>query len=53
MCDFMLSGGFGMKVLMENFQLPITATTEQKMISANVFSMLNEAWDRFKRENGL
>jgi len=34
-------------------QLPPTATTEQVMISGAVFSTLNEAWDRFKRENGL
>ena len=34
-------------------QLPQSATTEQKMISANVFTALNEAWDAFKRENGL
>ncbi|KAK6429275.1 auxilin-like clathrin-binding protein required for normal clathrin function [Oleoguttula sp. CCFEE 5521] len=30
-----------------------TATTEQRMISAAVFSTLNEAWDKFKRDNGL
>ncbi|KAF2260605.1 hypothetical protein CC78DRAFT_501358 [Lojkania enalia] len=30
-----------------------TATTEQRMISASVFSTLNEAWDKFKAENGL
>ncbi|KAF2202622.1 hypothetical protein GQ43DRAFT_479746 [Delitschia confertaspora ATCC 74209] len=30
-----------------------TATTEQRMISAAVFSTLNEAWDKFKNENGL
>ncbi|KAF2113559.1 hypothetical protein BDV96DRAFT_578033 [Lophiotrema nucula] len=30
-----------------------TATTEQRMISAAVFSTLNEAWDKFKTENGL
>lgn len=29
------------------------ATTEQKMISKEVFSLLNEAWDKFKAENGL
>ncbi|KAL0640361.1 auxilin-like clathrin-binding protein required for normal clathrin function [Maublancomyces gigas] len=29
------------------------ATTEQKMISAAVFSLLNEAWDKFKAENRL
>lgn len=34
-------------------QLPTTATTEQKMISAAVFATLNEAWERFKHENGL
>ncbi|KAL8724110.1 MAG: hypothetical protein Q9181_006978 [Wetmoreana brouardii] len=34
-------------------KLPTAATTEQKMISAAVFATLNEAWDGFKRENGL
>ncbi|MCJ1473614.1 hypothetical protein MMC13_002265 [Lambiella insularis] len=34
-------------------KLPPGATTEQMMISGAVFSALNEAWDRFKRENGL
>lgn len=34
-------------------QLPQTATTEQKMIAGAVFSTLNEAWDKFKTENGL
>ncbi|KAF4556620.1 UBA/TS-N domain-containing protein [Elsinoe fawcettii] len=29
------------------------ATTEQRMISGSVFSTLNEAWDKFKAENGL
>jgi len=29
------------------------ATTEQKMISAAVFSLLNNSWDGFKTENGL
>ncbi|KAF1832184.1 hypothetical protein BDW02DRAFT_649365 [Decorospora gaudefroyi] len=29
------------------------ATTEQKMISAAVFATLNEAWDKFKSDNGL
>ncbi|GIZ47310.1 hypothetical protein CKM354_001040500 [Cercospora kikuchii] len=29
------------------------ATTEQRMISAAVFSTLNEAWDKFKKDNGL
>lgn len=35
------------------FQIPLTATTEQRMISAAVFAALNEAWDGFKRANGL
>ena len=35
------------------FKLPTSASTEQRMISASVFSTLNEAWDRFKQENGL
>ncbi|KAF2685306.1 hypothetical protein K458DRAFT_365648 [Lentithecium fluviatile CBS 122367] len=30
-----------------------TATTEQRMVSAAVFATLNEAWDKFKNENGL
>ncbi|KAI4843376.1 hypothetical protein E4T44_06770 [Aureobasidium sp. EXF-8845] len=30
-----------------------SATTEQKMISGSVFSILNEAWDKFKKDNGL
>lgn len=34
-------------------KIPTTATTEQRMISAAVFATLNEAWDGFKRENGL
>ncbi|KAI9721687.1 MAG: hypothetical protein M1828_005055 [Chrysothrix sp. TS-e1954] len=29
------------------------ATTEQRMISAAVFAILNEAWDKFKKDNGL
>ncbi|KAI5781177.1 hypothetical protein EDC01DRAFT_789770 [Geopyxis carbonaria] len=29
------------------------ATTEQRMISAAVFSLLNDSWDGFKAENGL
>ncbi|KAI5794147.1 hypothetical protein FPQ18DRAFT_401593 [Pyronema domesticum] len=29
------------------------ATTEQKMISGAVFSLLNDSWDKFKAENGL
>ncbi|KIW07232.1 uncharacterized protein PV09_02089 [Verruconis gallopava] len=34
-------------------KIPTTATTEQKMISAAVFATLNEAWDKFKKDNGL
>ncbi|KAI9878911.1 MAG: hypothetical protein M1830_010159 [Pleopsidium flavum] len=34
-------------------KLPPTATTEQRMISGAVFSALNEAWDKFKKENAL
>lgn len=34
-------------------QLSQSATTEQKMISGSVFSTLNEAWDKFKKDNGL
>ncbi|KAH0542275.1 hypothetical protein FGG08_003302 [Glutinoglossum americanum] len=34
-------------------KISMTATTEQRMISAAVFSTLNEAWDKFKKENGL
>ncbi|KAI4159563.1 MAG: hypothetical protein LQ342_006473 [Letrouitia transgressa] len=34
-------------------KLPQTATTEQRMVSAAVFATLNEAWDGFKKENGL
>lgn len=34
-------------------QIPTTATTEQRMIAGAVFSTLNEAWDKFKVENGL
>ncbi|KAI9765496.1 MAG: hypothetical protein M1840_007322 [Geoglossum simile] len=34
-------------------KIPTSATTEQRMISAAVFSTLNEAWDKFKKENGL
>jgi hypothetical protein len=38
-----------------NFSVQISqsATTEQKMISGSVFSTLNEAWDKFKKDNGL
>ncbi|KAF2816658.1 uncharacterized protein BDZ99DRAFT_434115 [Mytilinidion resinicola] len=34
-------------------KIPQNATTEQRMISAAVFSTLNEAWDKFKKDNGL
>lgn len=34
-------------------QIPTDATTEQRMISAAVFSTLNEAWDKFKTDNNL
>ncbi|KAI4723003.1 hypothetical protein E4T48_00686 [Aureobasidium sp. EXF-10727] len=34
-------------------KIPQSATTEQKMISGSVFSTLNEAWDKFKKDNGL
>ncbi|KAF2153564.1 hypothetical protein K461DRAFT_241163 [Myriangium duriaei CBS 260.36] len=34
-------------------KIPQDATTEQRMISGSVFSTLNEAWDKFKTENGL
>ncbi|KAI9744277.1 MAG: hypothetical protein M1818_002429 [Claussenomyces sp. TS43310] len=34
-------------------KLPQNATTEMQMISAAVFSTLNEAWDKFKTENGM
>ncbi|KAG0640592.1 hypothetical protein HOY80DRAFT_789996 [Tuber brumale] len=34
-------------------KISLDATTEQKMISAAVFTLLNEAWDKFKAENGL
>lgn len=34
-------------------KIPTNATTEQRMISASVFATLNEAWDKFKRENNL
>jgi hypothetical protein len=36
-----------------NFQIPQDANTEQRMISAAVFSTLNEAWDKFKTDNKL
>ncbi|KAI9685905.1 MAG: hypothetical protein M1822_004183 [Bathelium mastoideum] len=34
-------------------KIPQDATTEQRMISGAVFSTLNEAWDKFKKDNGL
>ncbi|KMU74761.1 UBA domain -containing protein 7 [Coccidioides immitis RMSCC 3703] len=34
-------------------KIPVNATTEQRMIAGAVFSALNEAWDKFKQENGL
>ncbi|KAF2220776.1 hypothetical protein BDZ85DRAFT_303184 [Elsinoe ampelina] len=34
-------------------KIPQDATTEQRMISGSVFSTLNEAWDKFKAENGM
>lgn len=40
-------------MLTDSPQLSQTATTEQKMISASVFATLNEAWDKFKRDNGM
>ena len=39
--------------LTERQQIPQDATTEQRMISAAVFSTLNEAWDKFKKDNNL
>ncbi|KAK4453066.1 hypothetical protein QBC34DRAFT_319360 [Podospora aff. communis PSN243] len=34
-------------------KLPQDASTEVRMIAGTVFSTLNEAWDKFKAENGL
>ncbi|KIW68698.1 hypothetical protein PV04_04622 [Phialophora macrospora] len=34
-------------------KIPTDATTEQRMIAGAVFSTLNEAWDKFKKENNL
>ncbi|PLB35749.1 UBA/TS-N domain protein [Aspergillus candidus] len=34
-------------------KLPTDATTEQRMIAGAVFGTLNEAWDKFKKENNL
>jgi hypothetical protein len=38
---------------MLELQIPQDASTEQRMISAAVFSTLNEAWDKFKTDNKL
>jgi hypothetical protein len=40
-------------ILMLKSQIPQDASTEQRMISAAVFSTLNEAWDKFKTDNKL
>ncbi|KAF8425683.1 UBA/TS-N domain-containing protein [Tirmania nivea] len=34
-------------------KIPKEATTEQRMLCGTVFSLLNEAWDKFKVENNL
>jgi len=34
-------------------KLPQDASTEMQMISGAVFATLNEAWDKFKTENGM
>ncbi|RAL12768.1 UBA/TS-N domain protein [Aspergillus homomorphus CBS 101889] len=34
-------------------KIPTSATTEQRMIAGAVFGTLNEAWDKFKKENNL
>ncbi|RAK89962.1 hypothetical protein BO79DRAFT_237111 [Aspergillus costaricaensis CBS 115574] len=34
-------------------KIPTTATTEQRMIAGAVFGALNDAWDKFKKENNL
>ncbi|EMC94282.1 hypothetical protein BAUCODRAFT_227750 [Baudoinia panamericana UAMH 10762] len=34
-------------------KIPQDATTEQRMVSAAVFSTLNEAWDKFRTDNNL
>ncbi|RAK98946.1 UBA/TS-N domain protein [Aspergillus ibericus CBS 121593] len=34
-------------------KIPTNATTEQRMIAGAVFGALNEAWDKFKKENNL
>jgi tetratricopeptide (TPR) repeat protein len=41
-------------LMANNFrQVPINATTEQRMIASAVFSSLNEAWDKFRKQNNL
>ena len=32
---------------------PPTVGTEERMVAANVFATLNEAWERFRGENGM
>ncbi|KAF9894864.1 hypothetical protein FE257_004485 [Aspergillus nanangensis] len=34
-------------------KIPTSATTEHRMIAGAVFGALNEAWDKFKKENNL
>ncbi|PYH48840.1 UBA/TS-N domain protein [Aspergillus saccharolyticus JOP 1030-1] len=34
-------------------KIPTNATTEQRMIAGAVFGALNDAWDKFKKENNL
>jgi len=34
-------------------KIPTDATTEQRMIAGAVFSTLNDAWDKFKAQNGM
>ncbi|KAI9791602.1 MAG: hypothetical protein M1816_003688 [Peltula sp. TS41687] len=34
-------------------KIPVTATTEQRMIGGAVFGILNEAWEKFRVENHL
>jgi len=41
------------RTLANLMQIAQDATTEQRMISAAVFSTLNEAWDKFKQDNNL
>lgn len=40
-------------IYLTRVQISQSATTEQRMISAAVFATLNEAWDKFKTDNGL